>query len=1021
MLPSLLGSVSWLQQLVLVALLALALGCPAAGQAAAPSLAELVHGLEDVEVKINGASSTAQTLFELSDHGSNVTAPLQMPLGNGTAFIGSRARASSVIVVPEGYKVEILCRRRANGDPPCALAATKPAIERGMRFLHVEGNSTVFTMRVTFINWAAPGGAAVLATDGALVDFFWTYFRICNATEGAMGGGALIVNSSVTLRSKSGFADCSAPGTKARPDTPEMGPGRRPMAVIDSSAVGDLGESGQAARAGDILSEVLSYGGGLGGGIAVVGATSSFHADDNTVFENNMALGGGGMFLLEGKAVLSTMTQFVSNHAAVGGGGLLAAKSADVLAIKGTEFSKNSARGGGNVMLVSGAILQGNNVTFSEPRGFAVTGGNLQLSSASSAQLYTSSFLSGSAAIGAGVFLTGASHLALAGSEVSGNRGSAYGAGAALEGISTLVLSDCVLQSNHAGLGGGHVLLNQGSNLQSSGNSYSGGQAAALDPGAGGSPDSGSGGALYAMGGSMFWGLGDLFDSNKADANGGVLAAHGGSTIVADRSTYTSNTAATGALFHADTALVTISNSNASGNIGNHGVLGFANASNLWIEAVIAAGNSGTRLQQTTIRLRDTNITFLDSTTDISLVCAAGDCTNDTSLAFAQGINIDGRGTISMPTTECPPFSCQKLEVVTDSFNTCQEPAHLLIFQTKPFSLPDCPQTYLEVDAVDVGGALPCGGSYTANSGGLCSADIFVADVPCLESSLCEAPFPALPPPVTSGGEEFSMGVIVGISVAAAVALVAVMVALLVYRRRRRSELCDSEASKQHQNQGSLPSTASSLYSSSAPMPGGSAAAKYYVISGDPVSSSSKQSDALQAAAMLAPSLSVVRKDLPMRSAGPINLSFNFEKEVAPFLDQSRLIGSGGFGDVYKMRIRGKDVAVKVFSRGYTGASEDQYSSFLQELELMGRFQNCDQIVKIVGACVQRPHVAIAYELVEGGSLADWIRSKTMTYRDIIKWSTATSSRGTFSSPATAPPSSSTLVCRATRTPSRAS
>lgn len=57
-----------------------------------------------------------------------------------------------------------------------------------------------------------------------------------------------------------------------------------------------------------------------------------------------------------------------------------------------------------------------------------------------------------------------------------------------------------------------------------------------------------------------------------------------------------------------------------------------------------------------------------------------------------------------------------------------------------------------------------------------------------------------------------------------------------------------------------------------------------------------------------------------------------------------------------------------------------------QELELVARFQDIPQIVSIWGACVRPPNMALVYELVEGGSLAQRIHhGPKMTYPEILK------------------------------------
>mmetsp|Transcript_24383 Transcript_24383/g.62578 ORF Transcript_24383/g.62578 Transcript_24383/m.62578 type:complete len:1021 (-) Transcript_24383:270-3332(-) len=115
------------------------------------------------------------------------------------------------------------------------------------------------------------------------------------------------------------------------------------------------------------------------------------------------------------------------------------------------------------------------------------------------------------------------------------------------------------------------------------------------------------------------------------------------------------------------------------------------------------------------------------------------------------------------------------------------------------------------------------------------------------------------------------------------------------------------------------------------------------------------------------------------------DLEVDFQKDVQPFIEKR--IGGGAFGDVYKGMYKGTPVAIKLFSRYYQGDQEELMNSFVSEVKLMSKFQNCKQIVRIVGASLVQPYVCILLEYVDGPSLASRInddKQPPLTYRQIL-------------------------------------
>lgn len=81
--------------------------------------------------------------------------------------------------------------------------------------------------------------------------------------------------------------------------------------------------------------------------------------------------------------------------------------------------------------------------------------------------------------------------------------------------------------------------------------------------------------------------------------------------------------------------------------------------------------------------------------------------------------------------------------------------------------------------------------------------------------------------------------------------------------------------------------------------------------------------------------------------------------------DESKIIGEGGFGRVYKGTLDdGRCVAIKVLKR------EDQQGSreFLAEVEMLSRLHHRN-LVKLLGICTEEHMRSLIYELIPNGSV----------------------------------------------------
>eukprot|EP01123_Difflugia_compressa_P008793 TRINITY_DN272_c0_g1_i2.p1 TRINITY_DN272_c0_g1~~TRINITY_DN272_c0_g1_i2.p1 ORF type:complete len:528 (-),score=105.30 TRINITY_DN272_c0_g1_i2:120-1703(-) len=84
-------------------------------------------------------------------------------------------------------------------------------------------------------------------------------------------------------------------------------------------------------------------------------------------------------------------------------------------------------------------------------------------------------------------------------------------------------------------------------------------------------------------------------------------------------------------------------------------------------------------------------------------------------------------------------------------------------------------------------------------------------------------------------------------------------------------------------------------------------------------------------------------------------------------IEEQELVGSGQYGDVYKGKCRGLDVAIKILKNKF--GTDEQLNSFKREVSIMSRIR-FPNVCLLLGACTDPDYFCIVQEYLPGGDLA---------------------------------------------------
>jgi len=280
-------------------------------------------------------------------------------------------------------------------------------------------------------------GGGVYAADSV---FNISGATISNNRSAGHGGGVMALNSTFSMTTGTIVAN-SAAGASAGGGLAFIGG----TAVINNSAIGEVGANGNTASSG--------------GGIYVL--SGNLTLTDSTI-SGNVSAGsgnGGGGLELRGAATVVMNGGTISHNEANQGGGVsiaIASQGDDVsrFTINGGTISQNRANMGGGAVIVNnhGIYVSVNTNVLNNA---ARTGGGLSLDAAGEATI-TGGAVSGNTATAHGAGVSNSGRVEIIGAVVENNRATQSGGGVVANGTTTI--RNSVIRNNTAGEMGGGVI-----------------------------------------------------------------------------------------------------------------------------------------------------------------------------------------------------------------------------------------------------------------------------------------------------------------------------------------------------------------------------------------------------------------------------------------------------------------------------------------------------------------------------------------------------------------------------------
>ncbi|XP_068651809.1 serine/threonine-protein kinase-like protein CCR4 [Aristolochia californica] len=103
--------------------------------------------------------------------------------------------------------------------------------------------------------------------------------------------------------------------------------------------------------------------------------------------------------------------------------------------------------------------------------------------------------------------------------------------------------------------------------------------------------------------------------------------------------------------------------------------------------------------------------------------------------------------------------------------------------------------------------------------------------------------------------------------------------------------------------------------------------------------------------------------------------------EVTGGFSEDHLVGSGGFGSVYRARLPdGRDVAIK---RAESGSRQEKDHAFVSELAQLSRV-NHKNLVQLLGFCDEEPERVLVYEFMANGTLHEHLHK--LEWSPLMEW-----------------------------------